>query len=161
MKKILRVPYFIQETESDCGPSCIKMIISYLKGRSLSENECKKILRFAMNSNPEYPFGTSKTRMKGVIHKLNYQYRSVYGFEGIKWALKRDLPIIVLCFWRDKSGEYEHYAVVTGIENGYIHVNDPYFGRPRRLRKSYFMSHRGNLYWKPRVKWGFVVSKEF
>jgi predicted double-glycine peptidase len=56
--------------------------------------------------------------------------------------------------------KYEHYVVIKGIVNSYLHINDPYYGR-RRVKINNFVAQRGNLFWKKRVQWGMVVSKRF
>jgi predicted double-glycine peptidase len=162
MKKILKVHCFKQDKSGyDCGPACIRMVLSYLAGGRPSKSEYKKILELAMDGNTKYRYGTSKRRLKRVIHRLGYKYRSVYELDGLEWAIEKELPVIVLCYMRDEEGDpYEHYIVVKGIENDYIHINDPYYGGSKRVRRSTFMSLKGNLYWKSRVKWGLVISRK-
>jgi ABC-type bacteriocin/lantibiotic exporter with double-glycine peptidase domain len=159
----LRVHYYAQDRSGyDCGPACIRMVVSYLKGTGISEGKYKRILKLAMNGDTKYSCGTPKTKMKRVIHQLGYRYRSIYGIDGLKWALENELPVIALCHMRDEEEQiYEHYVTVTGIRKNFLHINDPYHRMPRRVRISAFMSRKGNLYWKPRVKWGLAISEDF
>jgi predicted double-glycine peptidase len=164
MNDILTVPYFKQGKENyDCGPLCIRMVVSYLTGRRVPEKEYKDtILALSMDGNATYRYGTPKKKMKWTVHQLDYRYRSIHGLKGLISVVERDrLPVIVLGYMIDEYGTtYEHYVVVAGIRDRYLHINDPYYGK-RQVRIDDFLTQKGNVFWKKRVQWGMVVSKRF
>ncbi len=158
---ILRVPYFPQKkSHYTCGPVCIRMVLSFLEKKKLSEKKYTEILELTMNSNPKYIFGTAKKTMRLATKRLGYKYKNIYGEKGLFGSLSRKNPIIVKCWMNDEYDDrYEHYIVITGVDDKYFYINDPYAGKPGRVLKTTFLARAQKLNWGIK-KWGMEVYKE-
>ena len=148
-KIILKVPYFPQQKRHyTCGPVCIRMVLSYLRKRRLTENEYDEILDLTINGNPKLKRGTTKQKMKLAIKKLGFKYNNTYGENGLVKALQKERPVIAKCLMYDEYGDpYQHYIVITGQDDEYFFINDPYAGKPGRIQKDIFMARGQKLNW--------------
>jgi predicted double-glycine peptidase len=158
---ILKVPYWSQdEEEYTCGPLCIRMALSYLRGRRLNEREYLQLLDLTMNGNPKDRNGTSELKLKQAIKEQCFTYKTIYGEKGILKAIERKHPVIVSCWMTDEHGDrYRHYIVVTGRDDKYFYINDPYGGRPGKILKKIFLSRAQKLNWGYK-QWGIEVYKK-
>jgi ABC-type bacteriocin/lantibiotic exporter with double-glycine peptidase domain len=157
-KNILKVPYWSQdEEEYTCGPICIRMVLSYLRGKRLNKREYLHIVDLTMDGNPKDSHGTSKQRMKSAIKKLGFKYSNIFGEKGLNKALERKHPVIAKCLMDDEYGDrYRHYIVVTGRDDKYFYINDPYAGKPGKILKKTFLSRAQKLNWGYK-QWGIEV----
>ena len=156
---------YYQENESDCGPTCIKMVTDYYwkpKGQSVTEDSFKKIKKSAKKNNGS----TRRKDMMDTIRKISkLQCKELKGDEKdklrqIKEAIKKQRPVIL--YVRVK-GKYYHYVVAKGIDNEYLEVNDPYIKRPCQVELKYFLQQNNKsrkygqcLSWSPK-QWGIEV----
>lgn len=160
-RTILKVPYWSQdEEEYTCGPICIRMVLSYLRGEKLNKREYLHIRDLTMNGNPQKKSGTSKPKLKQAIKEQGFKYKTIYGEKGIAKALERKHPVIVRCWLTDEDRErYKHYIVVTGRDDKYFYINDPCNGNPGKIQKKIFMARAQKLNWGDK-QWGIEVCKD-
>ena len=159
-RTVLKVPYWSQdEEEYTCGPICIRMVLSYLRGERLPKREYLLILNSTMNGNPKKKSGTSKLKLKQSIKERDYKYKTIHGEKGILKTLERKHPVIVRCWMTDEDGErYKHYIVVTGGDDKYFYINDPCNGKPGKILRKIFIARAQKLNWGDK-QWGIEVYR--
>lgn len=159
------VPIYYQENESDCGPTCIKMVTDYYwkpKGESVTEEYFKKIKKSAKKGKGR----TGSKDMMDTISKISkLKCKELEGDEKdkirqIKEAIKKQRPVILYCI---VEGKYDHYLVAKGVDTEYLEVNDPYIERPCQVELKYFLQKNNKskkygqcLSWSPK-QWGIEV----
>ena len=159
------LPMYYQENESDCGPTCIKMVTDYYwkpKGQNVTEESFKKIKKSAKKNNGS----TRRKDMMDTISKISkLQCKELEGDEKdklrqIKEAIKKQRPVIL---YVRVQGKYYHYVVAKGIDNEYLEVNDPYKKRPGQVELIFFLKKDNKskkygqcLSWT-RTQWGIEV----
>jgi len=161
-RTFLKVPYWSQdENHYTCGPICLRMVLSYLKGKRLNKKEYLRILDLTMNGDPTKESGTSKLKLKRAIKERDCKYRTIYGEKGIAKALERKHPVIIYCRMTDEDGErYKHYIVVTGRDDkDNFYINDPCNGKPGKIQKKIFMKRAQKLNWGDKQR-GIEVYKD-
>lgn len=161
LKSIMKaeVPHWQQRRgHYTCGPICLRMVLSYLEGRKLTNKEYSEILRLTMDGNPKKEPGTLRQRMKTAISELGYRYDVIHGKRELSEALKYG-PVIVYCEMEDEEGDpYKHYIVVTRKTNDYLFINDPYKDKPGRIRQELFFGSLTKLHWGDK-QWGISIFK--
>lgn len=161
-RTFLKVPYWSQDKNHyTCGPICIRMVLSYLKGKRLSKKEYLQILESTMNGDPTKESGTSKLKLKEAIKEQGFKYRTIYKEKGIEKSLERKHPVIVRCWMRDEDGDpYPHYIVLRGQDNkDNFYINDPCNGKPGKIQKKTFMKRAQKLNWGDK-QWGIEVYRD-
>jgi len=161
------LPIYYQENESDCGPTCIKMVTDYYwkpKGRSITEEDFKRIKKSAKKEKGR----TGSRDMMETIRKISrLKCKELDGDEKnkirqIKEAIRNQRPVILYC---KVEGKYDHWVVAKGIDTEYIEVNDPYREMPCQVELKYFLqkNNKSTTYehcisWAPK-RWGIVVHE--
>ncbi|MDD2634035.1 MAG: peptidase domain-containing ABC transporter [Bacteroidales bacterium] len=113
-------PYFKQQDSSDCGPTCLKIIIKHY-GRNIgisqlrelcntdSEGSSIKSIIYAGNK-----IGFDMLGVKSQIEKLNNQ----------DLVLFEELPLPFILHWQEK-----HFVVVYKITKEKVYISDPAKGK--------------------------------
>jgi predicted double-glycine peptidase len=160
-RPVIKVPYWSQdEEEYTCGPICIRMAVSYLRGKRLNEREYLHIVDLTMNGNPKDRNGTSELKLKQAIKEQGFTYKTIYGEKDILKAIERKHPVIARCWMTDEyEDRYKHYIVITGQDDNYYYINDPYAGRPGKILKNIFISRAQKLNWGYK-QWGIEVYEK-
>ncbi len=103
-----RYPFIRQQTQMDCGATCLAMI-SQFYGKSVSLNNLRQLCNVSS-------YGTTLLSIAEAAEKLGFTTRGVRcSFDGLK---KLRMPII--CHWKGN-----HFVVLYGIEKERAIVGDP------------------------------------
>ncbi len=119
--------YHHQTTDYTCGPSSLKMALSYYN-LAVSESWLAK------KASSNYYTGTSQTGMIAAVKAVNAAYGTKFsmtmekftGWNVIRNYLARGTPVIVRVHsWLDSAGT--HYVLITGInlQTGKVRLADP------------------------------------
>ncbi len=129
---MLNMPYFKQDTRYSCGAAALQMTF-YFYGKLISEEELTKRLQIDKDR------GTEHSQMIKVITDEGlYAYaNNESSLEEADGFIKSDIPIIVNFI---EPGENSgHYAVVIGIDENNIILNDPWHGEKFKMNKDEFV----------------------
>ncbi|MFA5173267.1 MAG: papain-like cysteine protease family protein [Candidatus Paceibacterota bacterium] len=148
----VKVPFFKQDTVYSCGPTALQMVFLFF-GKMKSEEELIKKLKTRKDE------GTSHTKMKEGARKCGFRVITREGatITTIKSFLKKNRPVIVN--YIETENNEGHYAVVTGINKGYIVMNDPWYGKNFKMEKGEFVKRWRSEYEESR-KWLMVISEK-
>lgn len=123
---MLKLKPFRQTRSGLCGPASLKMVLDYF-GVKKSEKELAKL--------------SGATKEKGVEAENLLKAAQKLGLEGFikdfseipdikKYVLQKKIPLIVDWFSQDEG----HYSVIVGINNKDIYLQDPEWGKIRKLK---------------------------
>ncbi|MBS3074143.1 C39 family peptidase [Candidatus Pacearchaeota archaeon] len=153
MKKIslIDVPYDHQDTDYTCGPSSLKMVLSFFGVR---ESE----LKLAHEAHTSRKKGTAHAELIKLARRHGFYcyIRRDSNINTIRHFIRLGLPVIIN--YRNIPDNESHYAVVVGYGRGRIILNDPWNGRNFKIDDKTFIRHwigENNT-----KKWVFVISKE-
>lgn len=142
MKILLKTKPF-QETlgASMCGPASLKIVLDYY-GVEKSEKELAKLC------GAKKDLGTDDQGIKRAAESLSFrvQIKNNSNFKDIEKWLDKKVPVIVNWFTRGRQDYSEsevadgHYSVVTGLDEKYIHLQDPEIGKIRKIEKTDFLT---------------------
>lgn len=118
----LNVPHHNQELRYSCIPACVRMVLAFF-GRLHTEAELRTLLRTE-------PSGTPPRRLTELIHlgfDVDFVTTDIAGLAASLTAGRP--PIALLCtnslpYW---SVSCDHVAVVVGVDDSWVYLNDPYF----------------------------------
>ena len=141
MKKMIKVKPF-QETlgASMCGPASLKIVLGYY-GLDKSEKELAQLCKVDKN------LGVDDEKIKRSAEALGFKVRikNNGSFKDIEKWLDKNVPVIVNWFTKGRQDYSEsevadgHYSVVIGLDEKYIHLQDPEIGKIRKLKREDFM----------------------
>jgi len=148
----LRLPFYKQDKSYTCGPAALQGVLDFL-GTFKSEGW----LTSHLHTDKEK--GTSHEEMIRLAERLGFQTHTHPrgSLREIKYFLKQELPIIVN--YIEPEDEEGHYAVVSGLENGNIILNDPWLGRDFKLQTQDFKKRWHNSAGNSQA-WLLVVSSQ-
>jgi predicted double-glycine peptidase len=148
----IQVPFYKQDTDYTCGPASLQMVFSFF-GSFKSEGELARNL--LTNSDA----GTTHQNMiDGAVRNGFFCYvNNSSVFSELKNFISKGLPVIV--DFIEPTDEEPHYAVVTGVSNRKVILNDPANGKGFELNETDFLSrwHDGSTHSE---RWMMVISKE-
>jgi ABC-type bacteriocin/lantibiotic exporter with double-glycine peptidase domain len=116
---LLSVPYFKQDTDYDCGHAVLQMLVAFFhKSWTLDE------IRSMLHTNSQY--GTDNRDLITGAEKLGFVVfaKENASLEDIRKYLKKGVPVVVN--YIEPEGNVGHYAIVIGIEDKNIILNDPW-----------------------------------
>jgi ABC-type bacteriocin/lantibiotic exporter with double-glycine peptidase domain len=118
----LSVPHFQQELDYSCVAACVRMVLAYY-GDIRSESDLRLLL-------DTQPTGTRAGNIMRISSSAFEVYVRPSNLAELQQALADNQPAIV--FLRTGSLEYWsmdifHTAVLVGLDNTTVSLNDPYF----------------------------------
>lgn len=131
-------PHYSQLEYSDCGATCLRIILKYYK----------------KNSSLPYLRELCQTTRVGVSMKDLVNAAQVLHFEALtvlctqEW-LEENAVLPCIIHWKQ-----EHFVVLYKISNGYYYISDPGFGKVK-LKAEHF-----NLWWKDSAEKGIALLLE-
>jgi predicted double-glycine peptidase len=127
----IKIPYFKQDTNYSCGAASVQMILRFF-GIIKSEEDLIKELK------TEKEDGTSHEEIIKIIRQNNLfcYVNDNSNFDEIKMYLNKNLPVLVN--YIETDDDEGHYAVVVGINEEKIILNDPWHGEDFELNISKF-----------------------
>jgi len=138
---MLNVTAFQETLHADmCGPASLKIVLDYY-GVNKTERELADIIGVV----PE--IGVDAGSIKKVAEELGFKVvvKDDASFNDIQMWLERGVPVIVDWFTRGRA-DYDdaaiadgHYSVVIGLDDEYVHLQDPEIGGVRKLRRDDFL----------------------
>lgn len=148
----LKVPFCKQDTKYSCGAASTQMILKFFD-IFFSEEELIKKLK------TDEEFGVNPKEITEFFNKqgLFCYVNDQSSIEEVESFLGKGLPVMVN--YLEPSNDEGHYAVVVGIANGDIILNDPWNGEKFKLTRRDFekrwIDERGR-----HPRWMLVVSDE-
>ena len=142
---MIAVPYYNQDTSYNCGPAALQMVFAHY-GFHFSEGELARRLKTKKETGTRNYRLAKMARREGFITKT----KSGASLNQIKQYLDRDIPVIVN-FIEPSHNDY-HFAVVVGLTNGDVVLNDPWNGEKFTLPKKEFIKswrsgERNHTHW--------------
>jgi ABC-type bacteriocin/lantibiotic exporter with double-glycine peptidase domain len=138
---VLSVPFVKQETTYTCGPTTLQMIFRY-HGR---EYDQRLLLDWLKTDEVE---GTPHAAMVDAVRHAGFHcyVNNHSSLDEIAHFLTRyQLPSIV--YYIEPDTEVDHYAVVVGVTDDEVILNDPWNGERFELSKEEFLKRwRGDDY---------------
>ncbi|MCX6718408.1 MAG: cysteine peptidase family C39 domain-containing protein [Candidatus Staskawiczbacteria bacterium] len=140
-KILLDVKPFQETLNADmCGPASLKIVLEYY-GINKSEDELAELCRFKKG------LGVDDKGIKSAAEKLGLKVKieNNSNFKDIEKWLKKEVPVIVNWFTKgrtdygDSSVADGHYSVVMGLDDEFIHLQDPELGAMRKIGRDDFM----------------------
>ena len=140
-KILLDVKPFQETLNADmCGPASLKIVLEYY-GINKPEDELAQLCKFKKG------LGVNDKGIKTAVEKLGFKVviKNNSSFKDIEKWLKRGVPVIVNWFTRgrtdygDSSVADGHYSVVMGLDDDFIHLQDPELGAMRKIERNDFM----------------------
>ncbi len=133
-KTLLVVPHLRQQAESDCLPTCAKMVLDYL-GHDEPYERLTQLLGTRWYGTPS----ENIQRLERLGLQVLLKDLSLLDIEA---ALQRNTPVIAfvdtadLPYW---STATDHVVVVVGIDEQNVYVNDPYVAEaPHQISRAAF-----------------------
>ena len=135
--------YYKQETDWTCGPACLRMYFSAIGGEC-SEEDCEKVLNTKRPSkqratgSSEEEVGTSYKAFEEFAKGSKIKFIAKQGGEiiDLKKALKKDLFVIVS--YHIIKDNINHFAVVKIVNDKEIILNDPSYGKGKKIELKHF-----------------------
>lgn len=151
----LRVPYFRQEKNTNCGVACVRMVLA-VHGKVVSESELEEACETSW-------LGNTCGEIVAGIKKLGFNAEEVdhITIKYLSSQLEKKYPMIALIDPAVLYGGLEgfgHFVVITGIENDKIYYHDPDLDKGLTRNMSDFMkawenfSFKGVRIWKSTKK---------
>jgi ABC-type bacteriocin/lantibiotic exporter with double-glycine peptidase domain len=149
----LRLPYFEQKFDYDCGAAALKMVLA-AHGRRVPLAELIRRLRTTEKT------GTTRRDMARVArtYGLRAETRCDSSLAELRRLAKRRATVIVEYILPDFEGA--HYAAVAGFSPGYILLHDPTKGSHYKLTEKEFLKRWYGRHLTVHRRWRLVVSSD-
>ncbi|MCK4781749.1 C39 family peptidase [Candidatus Parcubacteria bacterium] len=141
MKIILNIKPFQETLNSGmCGPASLKIVLKYY-GIDKTEKELAEMTGWNKD------LGIDDKGIKKAAKCLGFKVKikNNSSFKDIEKWLDRKVPVIVGWFTRGRKDYSDsdvadgHYSVVAGLDDKFIHLQDPEIGKIRKLERDDFM----------------------
>jgi ABC-type bacteriocin/lantibiotic exporter with double-glycine peptidase domain len=133
----LKVPYFKQEKNTNCGVACLKMVFAFY-GMNVVESELEEACETSWLGNTcgELVQGSMKYEfMAEEVENINIDYVST--------MLRKEFPLVALLDPAVLYGGLEgfgHFVVITGLKGDKIYYNDPDMGKDLKVNVDDFFN---------------------
>ena len=146
----IKVPFFKQDTPYTCGPASLQMAMDFF-GYFEGEKQLKK------EAHADYESGTKhKWMMRVAKEKGFYCYeKNESTLDDVCFFLNEKMPVIV--HFTEPSENATHYSVITGVENGFVVLNDPWNGEGYQMPEEEFLK-RWHTPDGQYVRWFMIIS---
>ncbi|WP_349655070.1 cysteine peptidase family C39 domain-containing protein [Paenibacillus sp. G2S3] len=123
-----RLPFILQQSEMDCGPTCISMICKYY-GAAVPINYIKSNMQLSRS-------GTSLQDLQESARSLGFEA------EGIRGTLANltDIQLPAIAHWKGN-----HYIVVYRVTKKHVYVADPAIGVEKLTHEQFAEHWKGML----------------
>ncbi|MDP2704742.1 MAG: cysteine peptidase family C39 domain-containing protein, partial [bacterium] len=128
----MKVPYHKQSETFTCAPASLKMVFEYF-GRHISEQELADELKTDKKNGTR----NNKIIKTAVEHGFFCYANNDSEIGEIESFLKKGLPVIVN--YIEPSNDEGHYAVVVGLSDDYLFLNDPWNGKKFEISREEFL----------------------
>jgi predicted double-glycine peptidase len=150
--KTLDIP-FVQQTKAACGSAAVAMVIQYWArqnpGLDLAEADSERIDKYLP---PTSAKGIQGKALKAYLEKQGFQ---AFIFDGeladLQHHLEKGRPVIV-CFAPRGPRAPLHYAVIAGVDQHSIWMNDPARGKLFQEDTGRFLGE-----WKATGNWALLA----
>ncbi|MDD3006379.1 MAG: cysteine peptidase family C39 domain-containing protein [Candidatus Pacebacteria bacterium] len=123
-----------------CGAASLLIVLDYYDIKK-SEQELARILDI------DSEMGADSANIKRIAESfgLRVEIENESTFEDIDKWLEKKVPVIVDWFSRGRNDYSEsevadgHYSVVAGLDEKYIHLQDPEIGKVRKIAREDFL----------------------
>ncbi len=122
-------PYEQTAGLSSCGPVSLKMVLEFY---GIKESE-KKLVKIC-GSTARRGTGAEGFRKAARYFGFKIFIKEFTDFSDIIFYLKKKIPVIVDWFSTDEG----HYSVAVGLDQKYIYLADPEFGKIKKMPKDVF-----------------------
>lgn len=161
------VPKYRQgRDDNTCGPVCVRMVIDYFwaaSGKRTSKQDMNKILQLTMNGNKYLSRGTYREYLISALEVFGISETVISGntatrLAQLSRAIEHGSPAILTCLANfGRYGRMGHYVVLTGIDENFLYINDPYPGRPSQIPILSFLTNGQPINWG-KLKWGIILN---
>lgn len=141
----MKIPLSFQVSEYDCGTTTFINALSYLYDREeIPVDLLKRIYKYTLDVADGYG-GTSRDASKKLANYfIKYANKNDFGLHSellekekvtktkIQECIKNKGVVVARCYQ-----EYEHYVLITNIDNNYACIFDPYY-----LNKDYYINDK-------------------
>ena len=148
----MKVPYYRQSTDYNCAPATLKMALEYV-GINKSEKELAKELKTTPEEGTDYRNIINFVKKSGLF----FYEKSNSTLEELENLIRNNYPVIVS--FVEPIHEEDHFALVVGIEDCEVILNDPWNGEGFKILKGDFEERWHDAENKPR-RWMMVIAKE-
>ncbi|MEX2055245.1 MAG: C39 family peptidase [Candidatus Andersenbacteria bacterium] len=134
---ILPVQPYKETRAGYCGPATLKMVLAYY-----GVDQSEETLAQELGTTPDA--GTPPEAIVRVAEHYGFKAteKQHSTFDDIAYWLNEHVPVIVDWFssaeTQDETAD-GHYSAVVGLDDTYIHLQDPELGRLRRFTRSDFL----------------------
>jgi predicted double-glycine peptidase len=136
---MLSVPLISQLDDYSCVPTCLKMVLEYVKNACSVCFPNLTIKEIAESIGTTVEDGTlfddverinDNKKIMQAIPSLGFVTEYACRFSGIEQEIHSERPVIAWILMTDKSREFKHSVVITGLdmEGNLIYYNDPIYG---------------------------------
>lgn len=148
---MLRLPFYRQQEDFDCGPTALKMVLAYFGTRVPVRRLCRSMRTTAKT-------GTTRRAMLAEARRrgLRASARSGLGVADLRRAGSSGYPVIVNYLM--PVDEVNHYAVVAGFRGRDIVLWDPDRGSRFHLPIREFNRRWQGLHGGWHAGWGMIVG---
>ena len=136
----LNVPHFKPDFHDSCIPACARMVLAFF-GRQPTEAELRTLMQPDANGTPVRRL----TQLTQMGFDVDFPSTDIAGLSAY---LTSGVPPIALLataalpYW---SQSCDHVAVVVGVDDSWVYLNDPYFNStPQQVSHADFL-----LAWSP------------
>jgi len=149
---MLKIPFYKQEEDYTCGPVTIKMVLDFF-GAKESVNNLK--IKCCVSREK----GTTRSKMVKTLasYDLHLHAHAGSSIREIRELLDKEKAIIVN--FREPSSGEGHYAVVNGLKDDVIVLQDPYNGPNFPLSTREFVRQWYGYHKTVNKNWILAVSR--
>ena len=137
----LNIKSFQETLHADmCGPASLKIVLDFY-GLNKTEKEIANMSTIVKGIGWDDKQITEAAKSSG----FNVEIQNESGFEDIAKWLDKGVPVIVDWFTRGRQDYNDsevpdgHYSVVSGLDDGFIYLQDPETGSERIISRDDFM----------------------
>lgn len=130
----LPLPDLRQESDFDCGPTALRIVVSYFGLHTTDAWE--KVFERLLRTSPTD--GTPPSHLIQVAEELGLEVaaRSMT-VEDLEREAAAGRPVVAIVQYKGDGWDEGHYQVVAGVRDGSVYVQDPVDG-PKRIGRRLF-----------------------
>jgi ABC-type bacteriocin/lantibiotic exporter with double-glycine peptidase domain len=120
----LKVPRLKQKYDHDCGVAVLRAVVK-MTGAEIDQDKLVDIVK------PSEEKGTSVNKLFAMIQKVDADAKLLKNpsVDRLRSMIAKKTPVIT-CMQAYSEG---HWVIVTGVDEKYVHLHDPYTGDTRKV----------------------------